>query len=130
LPGRRRKSLRHAVGAIGIFSVACLEGHAHARRIVSERVERHARGAELVAVSGLDVAVPEVGAEPDTAGATENDLPLPARLAPRRGVPPPDAGVARATAPTGSPRSRSSELRARTASPPAARRRPARRSAS
>ena len=47
---------------------------ADARRIVSERFERHARGAELVAVGGVDVTVPEMGAETETAGEIEHDL--------------------------------------------------------
>src|SRR6266545_7099264 len=81
LPRRCGESLRYAIVFFRVLAIARLERHPHPARVLAQRFERHAGRAELVAVSRLDVTVPEAVAETETTGEIEHDLGVRACLA-------------------------------------------------
>src|SRR5262245_27041817 len=71
---RRGQAMSGAVCHFGVFAVTRLERESHTGGMLAKRLERDAGGAELIAISGIDVAIPEVGAKPEPAGEIEDDL--------------------------------------------------------
>ena len=86
-PARPRvEPARRAAVTVGLRILAVVrgQGHAHAGRLGAELLERHTARRELVAPRGVDVAVPEVLAQPQACREREDDLQVRARLATRR----------------------------------------------
>ena len=85
LARRRGETARIAVRiGLGVFGVARPQRHAQAAGGGTQLLKRNAGGAELMAIGGLDVAVPELRAEAEAAGEIEDDIGIGARLAGRR----------------------------------------------
>src|SRR6266699_2266055 len=74
LPCRRGETAGYAVLLLSKLVVACLERHPHPARVLAQRHERNAGWVELIAISGLDVTVPEVGTQTKAARQVEDDL--------------------------------------------------------
>src|SRR5215204_5740197 len=60
---RRREPGWDAIRLLGVFVIPRLQGHAYATGVLAQGIERDARGAKLVTVGGVDIAVPEVRPE-------------------------------------------------------------------
>ena len=77
----RIESTSIAIGHRGKFAMAGFEWNADTAWCCAQTLERHAAWGELMPVSGIDIAFPELMAEPETSREVEDDLDI-------RSVPP------------------------------------------
>src|SRR5438105_15737972 len=82
LARRRRKAARRAVRVrFGIFRVAGLQRELYPAAVGAQLLKADASRRQLMAVGGVDVAVPELCAEPEPPGEIKDDVGIGACLA-------------------------------------------------
>ena len=84
LARRGGKAARCSIGAgFGMLALACLQTHPDALRCGAKLLQRNAGRAELMAVRRVDIAIPELRRETETARQVKDDVRVGPRLAPR-----------------------------------------------